>query len=235
MNNKFSDDFYVVGHRGAAGEYFENSLKGILHAVSIGVDAIEIDIREHSSELWVIHDHDLQRLCGISGSFENQADISSLRLLNGDSIPTLNQVLDLTWGKVPLNIEIKSVQNLDLLLELLAQYPAVDSNTGLPWILISSFNHRALLDLRQRGCEWPLAPITNGVPIHCEILIESVNPWSWHFDDNYLDFELINELHEQNIPSMVFTVNDVDRAFELEALGVAGVYTDQPTRMLQFK
>ena len=233
--NKFSDDFYIVGHRGAAGEYFENSLQGIRHAVSIGVDAIEIDIREHSSELWVIHDHDLQRLCGISGFFENQADISSLRLLNGEAIPTLRQVLDLTWGNVPLNIEIKSIQNLDLLLELLAQYPAVDSSTGMPWILISSFNHRAILELRQRVCDWPLALISTGTPIHSEVLIESVNPWSWHFNGDYLDFELINNLREQNIPSMVFTVNEIDRAFELEALGVAGIFTDQPTRMMQFK
>ncbi len=232
--NKFSDDFYIVGHRGAAGEYFENSLQGIRHAVSIGIDAIEIDIREHSSELWVFHDRDLQRLCGISGIFENQTDISSLRLRNGEAISTLRQVLDLTWAKVPLNIEIKSLQNLDLLLDLLAQYPAVDSSTGLPWILISSFNHRAILELRQRGCKWPLAPISSGIPIHTEALIKSINPWSWHFKDEYLDFDLIKELREQNIPSLVFTVNDVDRAIELDAFGVAGIFTDQPTIMMQF-
>ena len=231
---KFSDDFYILGHRGAAGEYFENSLQGIRHAISIGVDAIEIDIREHSSELWVIHDHDLQRLCGISGFFENQADISSLRLVNGESIPTLRQVLDLTWAKVPLNIEIKSVQNLDLLLELLAQYPTADSSTGLPWILISSFNHRAILELRQRGCEWPLAPISSGIPIHTEVLIKSVSPYSWTFKDEYLDFDLIQNLRQQNILSMVFTVNDIDCALELDARGVAGVFTDHPTKMMQF-
>ena len=79
------------------------------------VDMIEIDIREHSSELWVIHDHDLERLTGNAGYFEDRADPSKIRLRNGEPVPTLRQVLDLTWGKLPLNIEIKAVDDLELL------------------------------------------------------------------------------------------------------------------------
>ena len=60
----FSENFYIIGHRGAAGELFENSLEGFEYALTLGIDMIEIDIREHSSELWVIHDHDLERLTG---------------------------------------------------------------------------------------------------------------------------------------------------------------------------
>ena len=233
--NQFNQNFYIIGHRGAAGELFENSLEGIRHAIALGIDAIEIDIREHLSELWVFHDHDLERLCGVPGYFENQTDVSNLRLRNGEPIPTLRQVLDLTWAKVPLNIEIKSVQNLGLLLNLLAEYPAPGPARELPWILVSSFNHKALLQLRNLDCEWPLAPISNGVPIHCENLIQSLKPFSWHFDEDYLDFELIENLQEQNIPCLVFTVNDTDLATELDTRGVAGIFTDHPTQMMRFR
>jgi glycerophosphoryl diester phosphodiesterase len=194
---------------------------------------IEIDIREHSSELWVFHDHDLERLTGKPGLFEKQADPTRIQLLNGEPVPTLQQVLDLTWGKLPLNIEIKVVEHLELLLDLLARYPAADTRDGLPWNLISSFDHAAIKQLRDRDCGWPLAPITTGIPLQTKLEIEQIAPYSWHFHDEYLDFELVRALREQGIPSLVFTVNDVERARELKRRGVAGIFTDFPSKMAQ--
>jgi glycerophosphoryl diester phosphodiesterase len=191
---EFSENFYIIGHRGAAGERFENSLEGFEHALTLEIDMIEIDIREHSSELWVIHDHDLERLTGNAGYFEDRPDPSKIRLRNGEPVPTLRQVLDLTWGKLPLNIEIKAVDNLDLLL---------------------------------------LAPISSGIPLQLEAELEQIAPYSWHFDNEYLDFDLVRSLRAKGIPSLVFTVNDIDRARELRQAGVAGIFTDYPSKMLQ--
>jgi len=230
---EFSDKFYIIGHRGAAGELFENSLEGFEYALTLDIDMIEIDIREHSSGLWVIHDHDLERLTGKAGLFEEQADPTQIRLLNGEPVPTLQQVLDLTWGKLPLNIEIKAVEHLELLLDLLARYPETDSSGGLPWILISSFDHVAIKHLRDRDCGWPLAPISSGIPLQTKTELEQIAPYSWHFHDEYLDFELVQELREQGIPSLVFTVNDIERAGELKRRGVAGIFTDFPAKMAQ--
>lgn len=82
----FSEDFYIIGHRGAAGEQFENSLEGFEYALTLDIDMIEIDIREHSSQLWVFHDRDLERLTADSGRFENHPNPSQLRLLNGGTL-----------------------------------------------------------------------------------------------------------------------------------------------------
>ncbi len=229
----FSENFYIIGHRGAAGELFENSLEGFEYALTLDIDMIEIDIREHSSELWIIHDHDLERLTGKAGLFEDHPDPSSIRLLNREPLPTLRQLLDLTWGKMPLNIEIKAVEHLELLMELLACYPAVEPTGGLPWNLISSFNHSAIVQLSAAGCPWPLAPISSGIPLQTQVELEAIAPFSWHFNDEYLDFDLVRRLREQNIPSLVFTVNDPVRARELKRLGVAGIFTDYPSKMIQ--
>ncbi|MDH3388134.1 MAG: glycerophosphodiester phosphodiesterase [Gammaproteobacteria bacterium] len=228
-----SENFYIIGHRGAAGERLENSLDGFKHALTLAIDAIEIDIREHAAELWVFHDHDLERLTGTPGLFEDQADLSAIRLRNGEALPTLRQLLDLYWGKMPINIEIKAVDNPGLLLDLLAGYPALPDHTGLPWILLSSFNHRALLKLRERGCPWPLAPIDSGIPPQVEFGLEQIRPWSWHFDNEYLDLDLVKQLRAQGVPSLVFTVNDIERASELKHSGVAGIFTDYPSKMIQ--
>ena len=231
-----SEHFCIIGHRGAAGERLENTLEGFEYAMNLGVDAIELDIREHSSVLWVFHDRNLDRLGNSTGSFEKHPDPGKIRLHNGARIPKLKQVLDLAWGKVPVNIEIKAVKNLDLLLELLSRYPQPPDETpnGLPWILVSSFDHRSLMQLHQRACPWPLAPIISHIPTWEEI--EPVNgiivPWSWHFDDEHLDFFQIAKLREHGIASLVYTVNDPERMDELRKRGVAGVFTDVPSVML---
>ena len=229
----FSENFYIIGHRGAAAERFENSLEGFKHALTLDIDAIELDIREHSAELWVIHDDDLERLTGNAGLFTDHANPSTIRLRNGEAVPTLRQVLDLYWGKMPVNIEIKSITNLNLLLDLLAEYPALKPVAGLPWILISSFNHVAIRQLRQLDCPWPLAPITHEIPLQTAVELEQIAPFSWHFHDEYLDFGLLQQLREQGVPSLVFTVNDIKRAQYLRQQGVAGIFTDIPSKMAQ--
>jgi len=225
--------FHIIGHRGAAGERLENSMDGFRHALNLDIDAIELDIREHSSQLWVFHDHDLKRLTGKAGLFEDQDDPGRIHLRNGESIPSLPQVLDLYWGRMPVNIEIKSVTNLKLLLDLLAGYGPLPPARGLPWILISSFDHQSLLQLRGLGCPWPLAPIVSGIPVQLDAEVEQLAPWSWHFDNEYLDFDQVRQLQERGVASMVYTVNDPVRARFLRQNGVAGIFTDVPTAMLK--
>ncbi len=227
-----SEKFYIIGHRGAAGERFENSLDGFRHALGLEIDGVELDLRDHSGEFWVIHDDDLGRLTGTTGRFIEHPDIAQLTLRNGEPVPRLRDVLDLYWGKLPVNIEIKAVTDLEGLLALLAGYPTLPPAAGLPWILLSSFNHRALLRLRALGCGWPLAPISLGVPLGVDATLADLAPFSWHFDDEYLDFGLVERLSEAGVASFVFTVNDAGRARTLASGGVAGIFTDQPTQML---
>jgi glycerophosphoryl diester phosphodiesterase len=228
-----SENFSIIGHRGAAGEKLENSLSGFRHTLKLDISGIELDVREHSGELWVIHDSKLERVTDKPGLFGEQPDPTRIRLRNGEAIPTLKQVLDLYWGKMPVNIEIKSIDNLNLLLDLLSRYPTPGKAPGLPWIMITSFNHARLLDLKQQGCSWPLAPITTGIPVQTAFELEHIGPYSWHFNDEYLDFKLLTELREQGVPSFVFTVNDVERAHYLKRQGVAGIFTDIPSKMAQ--
>lgn len=232
MNSQQSD-FYIVGHRGAAGDYFENSMSAFEHALDLSIDAIELDIHEHDGQFWVFHDPELERLTDGTGFLAHADDLSSLKLKNGESIPTLPQVLDLLWGKIAINIEIKSISNSAGFLRLLDSYPSLNNTTAFPALLISSFNHRLLYRLREQGCEWPLAPISHGVPAEVDRLLEKIRPWSWHFDNEYVDFDLVAELKEDNIKSLVYTVNRLERAVELRDNGIVGLFTDYPAMFVQ--
>ena len=223
--------FYFIGHRGAAGEKFENSMSGFEYALSLDIDAIELDVQIHRGELWVFHDHDLERLTGTIGRFDELDDPATLRLLNGEPIPKLSEVLDLFWGKIPVNIEIKSPGTGSALLGLLEQYPAIEHRSEFPWIIISSFDHQQILELRRQGCPWALAPIILGIPLNARQLIDDIKPFSFHMYNEYLDFGLVREIQQQGVRVMVFTVNKPDRVHELRNAGIDGIFTDYPSKL----
>ncbi len=222
-------NFLTIGHRGAAAEKFENSMSGFKHALNLDIDGIELDIRAHKGELWIIHDNELERLTGKTGCFDDLEDPAEIRLRNGEAIPRLRDVLDLYWGKMPINIEIKSLNTAGLLAQLLSQYPALEPNPIMPWILISSFDHRQILELRQMGCQWSLAPVSYGIPMQPLEMIEVLQPYSWHIDDEYLDLELLRQIQSRGIRVMMYTVNHLNIAQKLKKLGLDGVFTDYPS------
>ncbi len=227
MNN-----FFIIGHRGAAGEKFENSLSGFEYALTLDIDAIELDIRQHSGELWVIHDQELDRLTGIKGRFDAFEDPSKLRLLNHEPIPKLGEVLDLLWGKIALNIEIKSLESTSLLLNLLKQYPFIEQEPRFPWILISSLDNTILLKLRKQNCPWELSLVTHGVPGYKNQLIDQIQPFCWSMDDESVDFAFIEQVQHLGVRVMVYTVNEKNRARTLKKAGIDGIFTDYPSRLL---
>jgi len=206
-------------------------MSGFRHALNLEIDGIELDVRAHNGELWVIHDNDLERLTGSKGLFDDLDDPADTLLNNGESIPRLRDVLDLYWGKMPINIEIKSLNTATLLAEILALYPPLPPNPGMPWILISSFDHRQVLELRQMGCDWALAPVSHGIPMQPMAMIEMLQPYSWHIDNEYLDLHLMRQIQARGIRIMMYTVNDMNTVRQLKDVGLDGIFTDYPSTL----
>jgi glycerophosphoryl diester phosphodiesterase len=88
----------------------ENSPAAFRAAVDAGY-GIECDIQPSADGVpMVFHDYDLRRLTGIPGRVRGltAAKLRALRLLDGDDgIPTLEEMLALVAGRVPILIEIK--------------------------------------------------------------------------------------------------------------------------------
>lgn len=94
---------YCIAHRGYSGHYFENSLEAIKEAVWAGADGVEFDVVHTRDGVPIInHDHTLERVTLPSPDCPNFLSISNLkysqikncRLLNGEPIPLLAEVLD---------------------------------------------------------------------------------------------------------------------------------------------
>lgn len=88
----------------------ENSLASFRAAIALGY-GIELDLQiSKDGQAMVFHDYDLQRLAGKPGAICQQTadELWQTPLLGGDEgIPTLQQVLELVDGQVPMLVEIK--------------------------------------------------------------------------------------------------------------------------------
>ena len=88
----------------------ENSLSAFQKAVDAGY-GIEFDIHNTlDGQVVVFHDDTLLRMCCVEGRIEEKtlAELRGLRLLGTEQgIPTLQEVLSLVDGRVPLLVELK--------------------------------------------------------------------------------------------------------------------------------
>ncbi len=140
----------MIGHRGAAAVRPENTLPSFQHALDLGVDAVEFDVRVTGDGVAVVHhDPTTLRTCGELVLVE-QASIGRLRKLDaaatfeGDfrsprrvTIPLLDEVLELTKS-VPVIIECKTVDAAPLVIQALRAHRATDR------ALVGSFLHGAM-------------------------------------------------------------------------------------------
>ena len=97
-------------HRGLHGKYItENSIESLHEAIICGY-GIEVDVQAINDGSPVIfHDDHLDRLTNMEGKVVNLSskDLAKVKLLNGEKIPQLEELLDFVDGRVPLLIEFK--------------------------------------------------------------------------------------------------------------------------------
>ena len=135
-----------IAHRGLhdGNKYIpENSLGAFNHAIQNNY-AIELDIVfTKDAQILVFHDYNTLRLCGLDSNVSTLTlpEIKTLRLCNTqEEIPTLQEVLQVVDGQVPLLIEIKNKGKVghfeNTLYELLKLYKGDYA--------IQSFNPRSL-------------------------------------------------------------------------------------------
>lgn len=100
-----------IAHRGASIHAQENSLEAFRLAAELGADMIELDVRLTKDGVPVVlHDERLDRTCDRSGLLRDLTAKElrkEVRLLNGEAVPLLADVLDDLRSQVGFDIEIK--------------------------------------------------------------------------------------------------------------------------------
>ena len=111
----------VVAHRGCWQEAPENSLAAIEACVDLGVDIVELDIRQTSDDVLVLmHDVSVDRTTNGTGAVSelSYAEIRGLQLKSGaggssatltdHTVPTFEQAMKLARDRILVNVDAKS-------------------------------------------------------------------------------------------------------------------------------
>lgn len=233
-------DRAVLAHRGASRQAPENTLAAFELAVSQGADAIELDVETCAGgDLVVIHDATVDRTTDGSGKV-SKLPLQAIRELDagswfdprfkGESVPTLDEVLEAVGKRIFINIELKNYTSwFDDLAEKVAL--SVKRHGLEKQVLFSSFNpfnfrvikrHLpkspvGLLAFRGFASPWFVDLVRKLAPF------DSLNPH--HLD---VSPQLIEHNHKAGMPVFAYTVNDAADIRRLLDAGMDGVITDDP-------
>ncbi len=189
----------IIGHRGARGLAPENTTKAILRGLANGVDMIEVDLRMHDGNVVLSHD----------------------QTLHNHTYTSLTEALHTVGGKVPLNLEIKEIEVLDHITPLLKRYKGK--------LLFSSFEFKTLQKVRALFPKADIAILEkwSGVRAVAEASLLGTN--RVHINQQWLWSGFVRSMKHRGYSLYAYTVNSRDRADELEAWGVDGIFTDYPS------
>jgi glycerophosphoryl diester phosphodiesterase len=225
-------DVEVTAHRGAALVAPENSMAAFRAAIDAGADYIELDVqRTADGALAVVHDGDLLRMAGDPRKVRALAaadlagiDIGSKRNARfaGESVPRLEEVIELARGRIRLNVELKyNVPDPTLapaVVELLRREEFLDQ------AVITSLDYAALKQVEAIEPNLPTGHIVTaslGDVARTEADFVSLN-------SARATPALLRRAHAAGKEVHVWTVNDPEVMVRMIERGVDNVITDDP-------
>lgn len=225
-------DLFIWAHRGASSEAPENTLAAFALAEAQGADGIELDLQlSRDGVPMVLHDETLDRTSNGRGRL-SRFSCRELQQLDcgswfgpgfaGERLPRLGEVLDWAGDRLRLNLEIKDAAVARALLELLQNYPQSR-------VLISSFDHRLLADLRQAD-----AGLALGFLCDSRLWRRSLQralkakAASFHPRVDLVSRAMLQHCRQANLPVFPWTVDAPASARRLRRLGIAGLFTNRP-------
>ena len=237
--------FKKIAHRGASGQYPENSRLAFTKAIEAGADMIELDCQlSRDGHVVVFHDEQLRRITGVRGALTSKT-LDQLKTLDigrwrkksfkGERILTLEEALDVLAGKVDLCLEIKNYSGSSTGIELkilfiLSHYDYLDRT------IVSSFDCRCLGRIRELAPEISIGLIFGSAvkqdPFESA---KQVGATSLHVQKSVATRELLSAAWEEGLDVHVWTVNELRDMDAFVSMGVQGVISDFPDRFSKLK
>jgi glycerophosphoryl diester phosphodiesterase len=232
----------IIGHRGACGYAPENTLVSMLKAFELEIDWVEFDVMlTQDNEAIIIHDTTLDRTTSGKGKIAEMTlekikklDAGSwfAKEFSGEKIPTFKELLEfLTKLKMRLVVEIKPTSGKEIAtaektVELLQQYWPF-KNT----LLVSSAQPNSLHAVYRLNPKLPLGFISDHWLKDWQKILSDMHCVSLHINHKVLSQSRVNEFKKSHYYLLAYTVNDPERARELFAWGVDGIFSDYPDRI----
>ncbi len=218
----------IIGHRGAAGLAPENTVDALRKGQEVGADMLEFDIRLTRDKVpLAIHDMTLRK--HNKQNWIRWSSHESIRkaLEKGHHINTLEEILDEFFGKILLNLEIKSYGSGSQIARMVRDR-YIKKASDWDSIVFSSFKVSELYAVRSVSKRANIA------------LLHDKNPFAYIAHHLKLDLTAVG-FHRQRTNALaldiakkagiftyVYTVNLPATAKLFAERGVDGIVTDDP-------
>ena len=209
----------VIGHRGAAG-LAENTIAAFEEALAQGADGIELDVRQTvDGRLVVVHDSVVGERSVHTTSYEDLIASEEGRLM-----PLFEEVLEKFGKRTLLDIELKLSGFEEQAVELIRLH------TDPEKMLVSAFDAKSLQTVHDLLPEIQLGysySRTQDEEARHPAPIDVVIP-----QFRLASRELIEDVHDEGLQVWAWTVNDDAEISRLLRLGVDGLITDYPAKIV---
>ena len=223
----------ITSHRGASLQAPENTLAAFQQAMDDFADYIELDVQMTSDGVLVImHDDNTLRTTGVDNKISNMTLAEVKRLdagswfseeFAGEKVPTLEEVLELTNGRIKINIEIKAgadgITIARKVAELVEEYHAENQ------CVVTSFDHSTLIKVKQCNENIRVGYILS-VAYGSFYQMEDVDFFS--MNASFLTKRTVDAIHNSGKEVYAWTVNNEDAIRNLTNKGVDNIITDNP-------
>jgi glycerophosphoryl diester phosphodiesterase len=234
---------FLLGHRGARVEAPENSLRAFALALEAGANGIELDVfLSRDGYPVVVHDRNLQRLCGVPLDVckQTRAELTALELLrpdgqkSGEHIPTLQAVFKTMPRGTIVNVELKNggaFSYAHFVRRVLKDY---ESFSGQFEVILSAFNPLLLWAAKKERPPFLLGLLAAPDELSW-LLTWLIGPFlgasTIHLHRSLARPVYIKLAHWARLEVVFWTVNNEGDVRKLVTLGADGIISDNPRLM----
>jgi len=258
-----NDNVEIQGHRGARGNYTENTLSAFSYAIENDVETLELDLQmTKDKEIIIYHDKQIDtsicngpsmRIKDLSLSEIQKYDCGSKqnpnfpqqKIVVGERIPSFKELIEMAqneyyYKSIKMNVEIKTEQNVDTdeeVYEFTNKLIEMIHQYNLQnKITIQSFDTRALEYVKQIDSKIKTSFLIENQPINDEIieLAKKLNVKIISPDYHLIDKNIVDNLKQHGFEVLPWLINDIDTLTQNINYGVNGIITDYPTQMKDY-
>ena len=211
-----------IAHRAGGSEAPENTAAGVDAAYRFGASGSEIDIQRTSDGYYVVnHDANFKRTAGVDKkpSEMTLAQVKELRV-DGEPVPTLEEMLEACRGRVTLYVELKGEtadeQMAEDAVRIIKEYQMEDEA-----VLISlKYNLIDYIETNYPEMETgylAFASFGDTASLNCDSLA---------LEEETATDDMILSIHEKGKKIFVWTVNDYDDLYTFLNSDADGIITD---------
>jgi len=240
-----SGSVLVAAHRSAHNGHPENSLSALKHAIEIGVDIAELDVKVTKDSVVVLmHDGKIDRTTNGKGDPENYtlAELKKFMLkmpdgtLTDETIPTFEEFLNLAKGHIMVDIDIKT-SNLKPVVD------AVKKTKTQAQVFYFDDDYASLETVRSLDPGSMFMPRAHSYHEADSALIR-FSPQVIHIDETFYTFEVTRLINYKKARVWINALGDPDKLIRKGAIEKVMtrllinhaniIQTDEPEKMLAY-